>query len=200
MKKFKLAVLGDSSTQLISKQLVKKGVYFNLDIDVYESDYDQIDQEIRSPQSNLYQFHPDGIFIYFTTEKLQEIYHLTEIKDRNSFYKKILEKIGALIEVLKLKLPNSKIFISNFAEINDGVYGNSANKYPASILNNIRRINLGLMDHSQSDSNIFILDMALLQSIHGRNSLFDPRMFIQTSIVLVGDGVKNSIQRTTEYD
>jgi len=189
MKNYKLAILGDSATQLISKKLMSEGIQSNFEFDIYESSYDQIELEIRNPDSDLYKFTPDGILIFFSVEKIQDFYYSTPIETRASFFRKVISNLETFVTLLKERLPASKIFITNLAEISDGVYGNNSNKYAESLLNNIRRINVFLMDLSQNESNVFILDMAVLQSIHGRNTLFDPRLYIQASLVLVGDGI-----------
>ena len=189
MTKYKLAILGDSTTQLIVKELDNQAKQFNLDLELYESSFDQIEQEIKNPSSNLYTFNPDGVLLYFSVEKLQQVYFSSSLDVRHHFFQDAINKINDLATTLKDRLPESKIFITNFAEMADGIYGNNANKYSKALLNNIRRINVGLMDLSCKDSTIFILDIALMQSIHGRKSLFDPRLYIQASLVLSGDGV-----------
>jgi FkbH-like protein len=189
MKKYKLAILGDSATQLISKNLINEGIKSNFDFDIYESSYDQIESEIRNLNSGLYKFSPDGVLIFISVEKFQEYYYSAPMEGRSRFFSKVSSNLENFATLLKARMPSSKIFITNLAEISDGIYGNNSNKYAESLLNNIRRINVFMMDLSQNESNVFILDMAALQSIHGRNTLFDPRMFIQASLVLVGDGI-----------
>lgn len=189
MKKYKLAILGDSATQLISKELMYDAAQSNLDFDIYESSYDQIESEIKNPDSGLYKFTPDGVLIFISVEKMQDYYYLTSMDARPTFFRQVTSNIENFVLLLKERLPGSKIFITNLAEISDGVYGNNSNKYVESLLNSIRRINIFLMDLSQSESNIFILDMAILQSKHGRKALFDPRLYIQASMVLIGDGI-----------
>lgn len=189
MKNYKLAILGDSATQLLSKKLMSEGIQSNFEFDIYESSYDQIEQEIRNPDSDLYKFTPDGILIFLSAEKIQGDFYSTPMETRSSFFRRVISSLENFVTLLKERLPASKIFISNLSEISDGVYGNNSNKYAESLLNNIRRINVFLMDLSQNESNVFILDMAILQSIHGRNTLFDPRLYIQASLLLVGDGI-----------
>ena len=189
MKNYKLAILGDSATQLISKKIISEGIQSKLDFELYESGYDQIESEIRNPDSDLYKFTPDGILIFLSVEKIQSYYYSIPIETRPSFFRRVSSDIENFVMLLKERLPGSRIFISNLAEISDGVYGNNSNKYAESLLNNIRRINVFLMDLSQNESKVFILDMAVLQSIHGRNAFFDPRLYIQASLVLVGDGI-----------
>lgn len=189
MNNYKLAILGDSATQLISKKLMSEGIQSNFEFDIYESSYDQIELEIRNPDSDLYKFTPDGILIFLSVEKIQVDFYLTQMETRSSFFRKVISNLENFVTLLKERLPASKIFITNLAEISDGVYGNNSNKYAESLLNNIRRINVFLMDLSQNESNVFILDIAVLQSIHGRNTLFDPRLYIQASLILVGDGI-----------
>lgn len=189
MKKFKLAILGDSATQLISRALITRSSFADVDIEIYESNYDQIDQEICNSQSDFYRSEPDGVLLYFSVEKLQERFYSQNIQKRAIYSEEQLSRIRDLTNLIRRSLPNCKIFITNFAEISDGVFGNNANKYPTSLLSNIRKLNFALMDLAQNDSNTYLVDMAALNSVHGRNFLFDSRLYDQASLTFSGKGV-----------
>jgi FkbH-like protein len=190
MKKFKLAILGDKSMQFISKEIARIGPQFGFDFELYNADFDQIDQTIKNPFSALYEFNPNGIFVFYTAESIQEKFFLTDLKKRQDFFKFFIDEILQINEEIKTRIPAAKVYISNLAEVSDGVYGNNSNKYPVSLLNNIRRINLGLSELSEKESNLFILDMALLQSTYGRKFLFDPRLYVAAELTLAGEGVE----------
>ena len=67
---YKLAILGDTSTQLLHQALrgyaYSEGINFN----VYESDYDQIEYEVFVKKSQLFNFEPEFILIFNSSQKL----------------------------------------------------------------------------------------------------------------------------------
>ena len=63
-KKIKLAILGDSSTQFLNIAIKGLAYDYNLNIDIWEADYDQIQLQVIDAKSNLYRFKPDIILIF----------------------------------------------------------------------------------------------------------------------------------------
>jgi hypothetical protein len=58
-KPVRVALLGDSSTQLLAQALRATGVDFGLDLRMWESDFDQVQRQALDPGSELYSFEPD---------------------------------------------------------------------------------------------------------------------------------------------
>src|SRR5437764_379801 len=69
-KKIKIALLSDSASQLLNNAIKGYGYHAQLNFEIYEADYNQIDLQIFDPSSELYSFNPDFIFINRSTEKL----------------------------------------------------------------------------------------------------------------------------------
>ncbi len=182
LKRMKLAVLGDSATQLLVKALGKEGMARNYRLEIFESDFNLIDPMVRDSSSDLYSFAPDAILLLYSVEALQEEYYATPLDGREQFITLKIENIRHAISCIGAKREGAKIVISNFAEINDGVYGHNANKYRLSFLYVVRRINMELMEIAADESNIYILDIALLQSRLGRNTLYDARLHVTASM------------------
>lgn len=185
----KLALLGDTATQLLSKALNKAARKMQQPLDLFEADYNQIEQVVSMRSSDLYGFNPNAILLLWSAEGMQHEYYSFPVAERAGFVERKLEQIKYLISCMKANTSNCKILLANFAEINDGVSGNNANKSKSSFLYVVRRLNLALMDIASDDSDVFILDIALLQSRLGRNQMFDPRLFVTSSMVFSVDSL-----------
>jgi len=182
LNKLKLAVLGDSSTQLLVNAVRKDGNTRGYDLDIFEGEFNQITHLVTDLSSDLYAFAPDVVVILFSVESLQAKFSVTATELRSGFADDQVDEIKRLVSCLRLTGEKRRIIISNFAEMNDGVYGNSSNKYRQSFLFALRRINLELMELAIDNSEVSILDIALIQSRLGRNQFFDPRLYVNASM------------------
>ena len=66
----KIALLGDTATQLLATSIKGMGVERGYNIDLFEAEYNQIERQLLDPTSDLYQFDTDLIFIFQSTHKL----------------------------------------------------------------------------------------------------------------------------------
>ena len=55
-KKIKLGILGDSSTQFLNIAIKGLAYDYNLNLDIWEADYDQIPLQVFDTNSDLYSF------------------------------------------------------------------------------------------------------------------------------------------------
>ena len=58
LKKVKIAVLGDSATQFLVQAIKGTGFDHDLNLEVWEADFDQIQQQVFNPSSELFEFEP----------------------------------------------------------------------------------------------------------------------------------------------
>lgn len=186
MAKVKVALLGDSATQFLWKALVAQGRKVNIDIDLYEADYDQIDLQILAPDSELYQFLPDFVIVFECSEKLLQQFQKTPTEERAYFYEKKLDHIKRLTQAIGERSV-AKIIWFNFVEIDDAVFGNYANKLTQSFIYQLRRLNLGLMDLAVTAKSIFIADIQAVQSRIGREKMFDSKFYVNSSMTIAPD-------------
>ena len=178
---YKLAILGDTSTQLLHQALrgyaYSEGINFN----VYESDYDQIDYEVFVKKSQLFNFEPEFILIFHSSQKLLKKFQNSN--NRISFAEEHLNYVEKLIESIKNN-SNSKIIYTNFTELNDSVFGNFANHVDESFIYQLRKINFDLMNLSIRNKNFYINDISLLNNIHGFNFTFNNKLFVNSDLAL----------------
>lgn len=178
----KTALLGDNPTQLLSTAIKGYGIETGLNIDLYESEYNQIAPQILNISSELYEFDPRFVVIFESTQKLAKDFYKKDIHARLSFAESHLDKVSQYIEILSGQLKCNIIYF-NFPETDDGIYGNYANKTHASFLYQIRKINLGLMELCTRYKNLFISDVALLTHRFGRNYTFSDSGYINTGMI-----------------
>ncbi|MEA3443475.1 MAG: HAD-IIIC family phosphatase [Bacteroidota bacterium] len=180
--KFKLALLGNYATQFLTKAIEASGTVNSIELSVYEAGYDQIENEIINPVSELYTFKPDGILFCFSARKLRSKFHTLPDDKKQKFAVDFIEKIEELIEIVESRL-QSKILFCNIEELDDAVFGNFASNTPFSFVNQIRRLNVFLMDLTAKKNNTFIVDIQNLLVQKGLGYSYSSSFYINADLV-----------------
>lgn len=178
----RVAILGDSATQMFCKALRKHGFQEHLNLEIFEADYDQIERQVFDPGSDLYQFQADFVIIFQSTQKLMNKFHRLPKEKQAAFSEDYLSDVKQLWEQIGSR-GSGTIIHFNFPESDDNVFGNFANKTPFSFLYQLRKINFSLMEISKDFRNVFINDISLLQNTYGRQNTFDARMYVLSKMV-----------------
>lgn len=173
---YRLALLGDCATQYLATALRGYAQYSQLNLDVFDADYDQLDAQITNSASELYAFDGDAILLYMCAEKLQENFYRTPADQRRKFAERTFEKISAYWKMLCART-HAAILQFNFAAIDDGCFGSYALKTPDSFPFQLRKLNLLLAENCQENKNVFLIDLDALQSCYGRNNIFEDKLF-----------------------
>ena len=187
-KKIKLAILGDSSTQFLNIAIKGLAYDYNLNLDIWESDYDQIPLQVFDSSSDLYSFDPDLILIFKSSHKLLQKYNSQSLYDKTSFADDEITDIKEIHKSLSNN-SNSKIIFYNYSEINDYIFGNYSNKVETSFLFQLRKVNYLLMDFSTTAFNFYICDLSSIQNQIGKEKLFHTSSYINNSMVLSVDAI-----------
>jgi FkbH-like protein len=182
-KTIKLAVLADTASQLLVEAIRAWGYEVQLNFEVYEADYDQIDLQVFDTQSELYHFAPDFIFTNRSSEKLLKAYNKKDRTDQAEMAEHTLQHTRNLLNTIGSRLPKARIILNNYPEINDSVFGNYANHVPHSFLYQLRTLNFELMHLVKDYKNLFLLDMAVLHAEVGYKTVFDPRLYVNADMV-----------------
>ena len=167
---------------MLSREIKSQADVAKLNVEIFEADYGQINQVINDSLSSLYEFCPNVITMLHSVEVIREEFYQLSFANRNEFSIKKIAELQNLISTINQNLPDARVIVGNLAELQDGVYGNGANKYANSFLYAIRKYNLGLMELAQNNGNLHVLDIALLQSQIGRERFYDPRLYINASM------------------
>ena len=181
-KVIKIALLADSASQSLCDAIKAYGFETQINFDIYEADYNQIDLQIFDTSSELYTFAPEYIFINRSSEKLLLNFCKKEKAAQAHYSENIIQTTRQYLELLASRL-SAKVIINTYPEINDAVFGNYANKLDSSFIYQLRNTNLELMKLCREFKNTFICDIALLQAELGYRFVFDPKFYVNADMV-----------------
>lgn len=180
-KVIKLAVLGNVSTQFLSKGIEGFGKLQNLNMQIFDADYNQIEEQLIDSDSEVYSFKPDYILLLFSTEKLYEEY-LAEEKDKRQYFAgKYLEKIKNCWGYIE-KNSDAKILQMNFTEIDDKIVGQLSLKVDTTFLYQIRKLDYLLNEEMEKNSKVYPVDLKSIQIDLGRNQFFDSALYFASKM------------------
>jgi FkbH-like protein len=166
----KIAIVGDSPTQFLDQALMGCAYDRRLNPLLYDAGGDQIDGQILDAASDLYRFKPEYVVVFESTQRLLSHFYDQPREQQPAFAAAHLERVNARCRAVDSHL-RAPLIYCNFAEIDDSVYGNYANKTRLSFSYQLRAINLGLMDLAANAPNLFVADVSALQNRAGRRNI-----------------------------
>ena len=178
----KVALLGDTATQLLVTSIKGEAIDRNIALDIYEGEYNQVERQLLDPTSDLYQFDASIVVIFQSTHKLCEHHSLLPAEKQESVAEERLAFLASVCE--NPAFTDKKIIYFNYPEIEDTVFGSYANKVEASFSFQVRKLNYELMLLSKQYPNLFVCDIAGLQNLFGRQFMFSPNVYMSTEMVL----------------
>ncbi len=179
----KLAILGDSATQLLAQALRGAAYEAGIDLLVWEADFNQVERQVFDEGSDLYSFQPSVVIVFQSSHKLMGAYNKLKPAD----YPTLAATRFSLVENIYTQLSGrlkAKVIYYNYTEIDDAVFGNYATKTEASFLYQLRRLNMELMQFSMKHPDFFICDLSALQNLYGKKTAFQSSIYINTEMVL----------------
>jgi FkbH-like protein len=179
--KVKVALLGDTATQLLVTAIKGEAVDRGLSLDIYEGEYNQVERQLMDPTSELYDFDAAITIIFQSTHKLGEYHCSLPIEQQERLAADRLSFISSLCE--SPSFANKKIIYFNYPEIEDTIFGSYANKVVSSFSYQVRKLNYELMNLARQYPNLFICDIAGLQNVFGRRFMFAPNVYMTTEMV-----------------
>ena len=78
----KMALVGDTATQLLCTAIKGMGVERGYNIDLFEAEYNQVERQFLDPTSELYQFDADFIVVFQSTHKLGECHSMLSMAEQ----------------------------------------------------------------------------------------------------------------------
>jgi len=196
-RKVRLAILGDTSTQILAQALKGYAFHYQIHLDIYEADFNQIERQVFDASSDLYAFKPEITIVFNAVEKLLYKFNKCNPQGKMHFAEGHLQGISAMYEVLEEQL-GCKVIYYNFCEIDNAVFGNYANKTTSSFIYQLRKINLELMRLAQYAGNFYVCDLCTLQNRIGRNNVFAANIYINTDMVFSLDFIPHVAKSTLD--
>lgn len=180
----KLAILGDSATQYLAAALKGKAFFEGISLLILDSDYDQIELQVRDPSSELYTFAPDIILLSMCTEKLYSRFGSLNTEDRMIFSETMMEIIKSYWSAIR-ENSRAPVIQFNFPEYDDRVFGSYGFKMRASFIFQLRKLNYLLAEACADSNDIFPVDISFLQNIHGRDAVSNTKLYYIAKMSLI---------------
>ena len=196
-KKIKIAFLADSSSQFICQAIRGMAFEFGIDLNIFESDFNQIGNQIYDKNSELYEFNPEIVIIFQSAHKLLLKYNKSNNEEMYSLASNELNGIQNYFNTLLQQL-NAKVIYYNYTEIDDAVFGNFANNTESSFLFQIRKLNYELMQMSVRNPNFYLCDISSIQNQIGKSNIFQTSVYINTEMVFSIDALPMVASKTVD--
>ncbi|MDR0798380.1 MAG: hypothetical protein LBN18_01265, partial [Dysgonamonadaceae bacterium] len=196
-KPVRIAVLGDTATQFFVQALRGVGYDLNFDFRIFEADFNQIERQVFDTQSELYEHKPEVVILFQSTHKLLTRYNKLPEAQQTQLAALRIDEIKALTATIQTHL-QAKILYFNYPEIDDSVFGNYAAQTELSFVFQTRKLNDELQLFAASQTNFYLCDLAAIQNKIGRDTLFQPSIYVNTEMVLSVDALPLVAQRTAD--
>ena len=163
--RFKIAILGGSSTEDIKSFLEIFLLMRDIKADFYESDFNSYYEESVFGQGGLYPFKPDIVFIHTSLRNIvipplkseyeRDILKKNLVLKFETIWNSIQEKLNCIIIQNNIELPLVRSFGSSDVSNNLGK------------LNLINEVNAHICNYAKNNSGFYINDINYLSSYHG---------------------------------
>ena len=197
LKPIKLAVLGDTATQFLTQSIRGLGFDKGFDLQIWEANFNQVEQQISDLESDLYDFEPEIVLIFQSSHKLLSKYNKLKPEAHSILATTELEAIELMVSTLS-EQTKAKIIYYNYAEIDDAVFGNYALKTESSFLFQLRKLNYELMTFAAQNQNFYLCDLSSIQNQIGKSTFFQSSIYINTEMVLSLDALPLIASRTVD--
>jgi len=183
--RLRVALLADTATQFLAKAIQGEAHRQGVGLDLFEAEFNQIDLQLLDPDSDVYRFHPDFIVIYAAAEPASVLFGKEDPSGRANFGETHLRRMEQWLQATSGK--GSQTVVLNLADTGDGVFGHYGARVPASWTSQVRQINAGIDALVARIPGCRALDLASIQGRHGREAMFDARMYYTAKIALKPD-------------
>jgi len=189
-KKIKVGILCSFTINGLDETLTVKCSELGIGYQSYVAGYNQYNQEILDPKSNLYLFSPDITFLIIDIRTLlNEIFYYPYSISSSERKKIVKEKINELQNlILQFKKNcNSKLIISNFCLPSYSPNGLIETKSEFGFHDMISDINQELSKIVRNESSVYVYNFNQFISKFGEKNVFDYRQFFIGDIKIAFD-------------
>lgn len=175
----KVAILSNFTLKGITEVIKVISNEQGMDIEVYESPYNQYKQEVIDINSIWYNYNPDLSFIILDFDSYLgdlkfRFYSMSEAQ-RNDMIKQMCEELENLLRI-SISKQTGKIVISNFVAPIYSPYGIFDPKIKYSMKDLVYSLNSVIRDLSLTISSLFVLEMDAFVQRFGKSNLTDEKL------------------------
>ena len=184
----KIAVLGNCATQFLAMAIKGYSNLENVGLEVYDADYNQIDSLLLDQSSEVYEFKPDIIYIYISSDKIYEEFLDMPLAERGKFAELWIEKLENYWDLVATNL-QSRIIQANFTEIHDNALGSYGARVDSSFAYQVRKLNYLLQERMAHRSDVYPVDLLGIQIQLGEHSFYDPSLYYNAKMTIAMDAL-----------
>ncbi len=176
----RIAILSDAASQHYCKALSSACKIKRYWPEIYDAEYDTIQQEVRDYGSRLYRHSPDFIVFFTCAQALWTRFHLAS--DSRDFAEVVFSELSSLWETAK-GTSGATVVQHNFAIPVNLPYGNYTSSCPASFVSCIQRLNSMIAKEGENGS-IRVVDTEFQSAYYGKRLWLDERLWCQAKQAL----------------
>ena len=163
LKGIHVALLSDTASELVEQAIREWGYEYHLDLQIFRGGINQIDHQILNGSSELYEYAPDVVIIFQSSEQLLARFNELSFKEKEVYADRCVVHVEKIANKLIEKL-QAKIIYLNLADIDDAIFGSFGNKLKSPFIYQQRKFNVYFMDLALKNPNLFICDLSTLQN------------------------------------
>ena len=180
-KKIKVALLSSFTINGLNETLKVKCADRNIDCITHVGGYNQYNQDILNPDSDLYQFSPNLTFLILDLRSIMgELFYFPysiSIDERKDF---INEKIDEIIKIVDVFTNNSKskLIVTNLSYASYSPFGIAEQKTTFNFQDMIILFNNSLKEKLKENNSVYVLDFLNFVLKFGEKNLFNYQNFL----------------------
>jgi len=176
LQKIKIGVVGTSSIEHLVDILKFWLALDGFNADIYQSEFNTMEQSILDNKSNLYKFKPDVIWIFSSYRDVMK----TEIPwgcTEEVINEQIMSEVNHFTDLWEaIKQHSTSYILQNNADLPlDRIFGNYEGSVVWGRINALRQFNLRIAIETEKRSGVSIFDLDYLSSVYGKRLWFDER-------------------------
>ena len=179
LKKLKLGIISSSTTDFLKSSLIVTALRYNIKLEIYISNYNQISQLAFNNKSVFRDLNLDFVLLFIDTKSLENFVNFDNKKNPKKNVDDFINFLNSIVLNLNKKT-GAEIILSNFSQIPDSIFGSFEKKLPSSKTWFINNVNQKL---NQIEYNfLHILDIDILSSTIGLENWYNHKLWFMAKI------------------
>ena len=172
----KIAVLSESTSQFLVQSLKSAFSKEDISVEIFESDFDQIEIQVLDDSSELYIFNPDYVVVMPSYSKFLARYAESELKQRDVHLMRVVSHWDKILTKINMNLPAAAVLVANYPEVDNFLTTTVSYKSIESLTQQLRSLNLELVRLLSARSYVTLLDLVSIQIKLSSKIFFDHRI------------------------
>lgn len=188
IKKTRVAILGNCATQFLATAIRGYANLNNIGVEIFDADYNQIDAQLLDLASETYEFRPDCILLYLSTDKLYEDFLDMPMSEKAGFADEMIGKLEGYWNII-VSNAGCRILQMNFTDIQDNALGSFGAKTASSFAYQIRKLSFLLEEKMSARSDVYPIDLLGIQLHLGQHSFYDASLYYNAKMTIAMDAL-----------